>query len=1210
MKRTRLLLGLLCIAPGLLLAACSDDDGEKKKDTGTVKKDSKVDPPKPDLGPDQKVTTPDKGPDGVTTPDKGADGVTKPDISADGALPDQGAPMPDMPKSTCTLPFKYITLKNGKGSTTGEIKSSDTKSNITLASTGCASAATPGADHIYAVYLKGGGKYAINLAHDSGYNAALYVFTDCAKAAATCLAGTDKNYGSDKYEYLSFTATSTGIFYIAVDSSYKPGVSYSYGKYTLTVSEDKPPVNDTCAKASTLSFPAGKMSIAESGSTMQAKNSSSLTSSGCTKKTSDGPDVFYKVKLTSGNLYKFELTGGSGFNASMYLVSDCTKIASSCVKGADEWTSSAEEISFTPTATKDYYVVVDGRASTDKGIYSLTIDEFKKPANDTCAKATKLPISGGKGSVNGHTIGATNSVSFTSTGCTKASTQGPDVFYAVDLTAGKSYRITATPASGYNHAIYLLSSCTAPTSSCVGGTDANYSGSVEKFDVTITKTGTYYIGVDTSYAASSTYAQGKFTLDVAEVIPPANNTCAKASALTLSGGKGSATGDSTMATNTVNMASTGCTGYDTEGPDMFYKVSLTGGKSYKIKLTPASGYNPALYVVSSCTKPTSSCLIGSDSASSGSAEELIFSPQTTGTYTVGVDTSYASSSSYATGKFTLELSEFVAAKGDVCTKPLALTWAAGEAKASGDTTNATNTLKFSSSTGCTDSTAKGPEVFYSINLTAGKAYKVTVTPASGYDVAAYAFSSCASPLSSCLGGSDAGYTGTAETFTLKAKTTGPHIIAVDGSSSTSKGTFSISVKEFIPPSNDSCKTAKKIALTGGAATVKGSKAGATSELAKCGTTTLSATDLWYKFTPVTGTKYKITFTPAGGGGRFGVWDGSHSCVASAVETACGKLGSKFVTGGSSDSLTITGAGTDIYFVADGISSSYNIYDFTFTITALTKPPNDICTKVQNIKWVSGVATITGDNTAATNTVTMTSSNCTGKAVQGGDMFYNVALTAGKNYEISVAPQSGFDVAVWVFKSCTKIAATCVAGADKASSGSSESILFTPATSGTYGIGIGTKYTTGASYSQGSFTITVKEYVPPPDSCAKAAVLKFDSTGTAKVSGDTSKATDSVKLTSSGCTTYSSPGPDVFYKVTLTGGQSYTVTLTPESAFDSMLYVFTDCSKPEASCVGGHDNLGSGNAETVKVSPKVTGTYLIGVDSYSSTEYGKFTLTVK
>ena len=143
------------------------------------------------------------------------------------------------------------------------------------------------------------------------------------------------------------------------------------------------------------------------------------------------------------------------------------------------------------------------------------------------------------------------------------------------------------------------------------------------------------------------------------------------------------------------------------------------------------------------------------------------------------------------------------------------------------------------------------------------------------------------------------------------------------------------MEEFTPAANDTCATAKVVTLVSGKATVTDSKKiNASNTMSACGSTTgLTATDLFYKFTPVIGKKYKITFAPKGTGGRYGVWDGNHGCDATKIVTACGVLGSTYVSSGT-DSKTITSTAGDIYFVADGLGTYYDVYDFSFTIEQL------------------------------------------------------------------------------------------------------------------------------------------------------------------------------------------------------------------------------------------------------------------------------------
>ena len=1148
MKKSKLILAILCLALGFALAACSDDD-EEKKDTGV--KEAGVDMPKttPDKGPDKKVTQPDKGTDGVTTPDLGADGVTTPDMSADSALPDM-PPIPDMPKTSCSYPFKYITLSGGKGSVQGEVKSTEKTSKVTLAATSCTKTKTQGAEHFYAVYLVSNVKYYIMVSPSSSYNVGFYVFTDCTKIPATCIAGADANY-SGSAESVTFTPPVTGVYFIGVDSQYAPGTSLSYGKYTVSVQEAKAPKNDTCTGATTLSFPTGKMSISETGTTLFASNKSSLTIAGCTKKTSAGPEVFYKINMVKDTLYKLKLDSGtSGYNESLYIFSDCAKIASSCVAGADSYSSSSEEISFTPKTTGVYYIAVDGQTSTSKGSYTLTIDKFEKPANDACNKATKVTLVGGKLAVKGHTIGATNSVKLTSSGCTKKTLQGPDVFYSADLKAGTKYRVTLTPASGYNPAVFVLSSCSA--TACVAGADVSYSGSAEKVDITPKTTGTFYIGVGTSYAATSTYAQGKFDLEIAEIVAPGNDVCSKASKMTFAAGKASVKGDTSFASNSINLPSTGCTKKDTEGPDMFYAADLKAGQAYKIKLTPATGYDAALYVLSSCA--STACEAGVDTAYSGSAESLTFIPKATKTYYIAVDTNYAASSTYAAGKFTLDVEEYNPPKGDSCAKPIPLTFSGKTATASGDTSTFSSSVALTSSS-CTTYSSPGNDAFYSVTLTGGKAYKVTLTPASTFDSMLYVFTNCSNVESSCVGGHDNIGSGNVESVKVNPSTTTTYFIGVDSYSSSQKGKFTIKVEETAPPpTNSKCAGAKTISMPGGKGTLTADTSISLNEYGStvsCHSTYTYylAPQLYYKQLMKKGLTYKFELSPTFYSYMY-LFPMSACGAATKINTAC-KSGSTqggyvYVSSGSTGSIVYTSPVDQWMVVAvDGSSASYS-GKFTLNSSIVKKATNDTCATATPITLTAGKGKASGDTTGATDTSGATV-KCGGSSTFAGkDVFYSVNLKAGQAYSIGLTPK--FTGYVYVFRksSCGtlgKIQADCAStgldGDYKGSiySGSTGYIKFKPVKGGDYIIAVDS---TSTSYN-GSFDLTVDEFkAAANDTCATAQKVTLVG-GKATVTG-TKGPTASNWLNKCGTSTVAAT--DLFYKFTPVTGKSYAITFTP------------------------------------------------------------------
>jgi hypothetical protein len=558
--------------------------------------------------------------------------------------------------------------------------------------------------------------------------------------------------------------------------------------------------------------------------------------------------------------------------------------------------------------------------------------------NTKCSAPQVITLTGTKTTVTGDTTGAPDEFG-TSIDCGNSlgPWPGPNLYYKVTLAAGKKYLVTMAPSgSGFDSAVFAFPAATACTATAIDAACVSYNSDVggtsaESFVITTTTAGDWIIVAD-SWISS---AFGPFGLTIEEIAKPANDTCAAAKLLSFTSGKLSETGNTMAANNTVKLTATDCTSNTTNGPDVFFKVTLTKDNSYKFALS-SSSFNGALYAFTSCTGVAGSCGTGMGAdASTGSSEQITFKAATTGTYTIGI----AGRSATDSGAFTLTGEEYAPITNNTCATAKAITITAGKGTTNGHTVGATASVNLPT-TGCTGDDTEGGDVWHKVTLTAGKNYLVTSSPGSSFDHAIYMLSSCTNPTTTCVAGDDSEWSGDAEYFTFKPTTTGTYYIAVDSgyatTASAGAGAYDLTVQEYAtPPVNDTCATAKVVTLTAGKATVSGLKIGATDSLAKCGTQSTTATDIFYKFTPTVGKKYKITFKPQGSGGRYGVWDGTHNCVATAVETACGVLGSNFVSGGTTHSQTITSASGDIYFVADGISTPmYDIYTFTFEIEQL------------------------------------------------------------------------------------------------------------------------------------------------------------------------------------------------------------------------------------------------------------------------------------
>jgi hypothetical protein len=696
-----------------------------------------------------------------------------------------------------------------------------------------------------------------------------------------------------------------------------------------------------------------------------------------------------------------------------------------------------------------------------------------------CQNATSISLNAaGLGTATGDILGTETAsvVNLTSSGCTGKSTPGAESFFSASLTAGSKYVIRVEPGSGYNPSLYVFKSCLDVAGTCAAGVEEQYAGYGEQIKFSPPTSGTYFFGVDSPHTAGSSFSYGSFEITLQEYTPPANDSCSGATEISLSAGTGSvADGDTTYATHDVTLAATGCTGAVTKGPDVFYAFPAISGRNYKVTLKPASGYNGSLYVFTSCSAVSTSCIGGSDSGYSGQTEVVTFEAKTSADHFIGVGSSYPDGTSYGSGKFTLEIEEYTPASNLSCKSPETLSFSSGgKAKTTGDTSYSAE--EFSGLLTCGGYTAfKGPQLYYQASLTANSTYLVRVDPASSLDPVLYAFRASTSCTSTAINAAcastftDSASIGKPEVLVLSPKTSEDWIFVVDSSSTSSSGSFTLTVEESTTPANDTCASAETLSF------------------------------------------------------------GSSTSVSVSAHT----LGAK-------------------------------------------------------------------------NDVSLATTDCTGNTTAGPDVFYALPLIAGKTYTFELDGIGSWDEVLYLFTSCSSIASTCGAkmGADDWFT-SPETITYTPPTTGTYYIGVDGK----ASTDEGIFTLTVKEKVTPTnDPCTSAQTLTWASGGV-KVVGDTTYANDDINLTSAGCTGYSSSGFDVFYSVTLSPGV-YLVTLTPGVAFDAMLYVFTSCSSPEATCLKGSDDIGSGTPETITLAPTTQTTYIIGVDSYAASDYGPFTLEVK
>jgi len=141
----------------------------------------------------------------------------------------------------------------------------------------------------------------------------------------------------------------------------------------------------------------------------------------------------------------------------------------------------------------------------------------------------------------------------------------------------------------------------------------------------------------------------------------------------------------------------------------------------------------------------------------------------------------------------------------------------------------------------------------------------------------------------------------------------------------------------------------------------------------------------------------------------------------------------------------------------------------------------------------------------------------------------------------------------------------------------------------------------SSSSTGSYLLTMDEIivVPPPANyvCEGAIDMQEQSLPIFEVDLLDGGYTNVSNMGSGGCTGYTAPGPDAFFKIFLLEGETFNVT--EDGTCDMVMYLFTDCADPLASCVVGSDNCCSGAQELITYTAEADGWFYLGVDTYTA-----------
>jgi hypothetical protein len=287
-----------------------------------------------------------------------------------------------------------------------------------------------------------------------------------------------------------------------------------------------------------------------------------------------------------------------------------------------------------------------------------------------------------------------------------------------------------------------------------------------------------------------------------------------------------------------------------------------------------------------------------------------------------------------------------------------------------------------------------------------------------------------------------------------------------------------------------------------------------------------------------------------------------------------------------------------------------------------EPPlagSDQCGGAITVALVGGKALVKGTTSGAINEFGEKVRCGEATGLVGPQRYYKVQLSSGTTYRLQLRPQ--FEAALYLFVECsqTLINVDCASGgatglfSGTVANGATKTMFFEPTVTGTHYIAVDS----ATSSATGAFELQV-EAIPAAThgSCSSAKELKLSS-GVVSVVGSTLGAKNEYTTQISCNTGLTFKGPQVYYKVALTKGSWYRLSLSPE--FPASLYLVndkgnckaqnieTDCSSITGTVL---PTVAQGATGATAFSPLSDGDYLIVVDSLDPKEAGAFKLSIE
>lgn len=265
---------------------------------------------------------------------------------------------------------------------------------------------------------------------------------------------------------------------------------------------------ESCASATAIT----SLPFAEDSTTVGALNDVDPGLGGCA--TGPGPDVVYTFTPSTTGTYSVGATPGDvSFDLSIYIVTDCSNPAGTCVAGSNvRGIGRGEFFTATLNAGTTYFIVVDGATQTAQGPFHFAL-RAGSPLNEDCNSATTIDPSRLPFSANGTTFNAANDFS-PGVPCLRSnqSATGGDVVYSFRSPDTQNYDVTVTPRGLFDASVYIVTDC-GSLANCTGA-DVGGAGDAEVLRRNMAEGTTFFIVVDGFQGDA-----GDFSISVVPTIP-------------------------------------------------------------------------------------------------------------------------------------------------------------------------------------------------------------------------------------------------------------------------------------------------------------------------------------------------------------------------------------------------------------------------------------------------------------------------------------------------------------------------------------------------------------------------------------------------------------------------------------------------------------------------------------------------------------------